>query len=178
MTTALRSIHPRFDTTRLHELTAPRRPVWTPGELRDLTARTASTLREPLIDTARFTSPQRWWTRLALTSEIELWLLTWLPGQGTKPHDHGGAAGAFSVLLGDVAETFRYPAGPIRNHLHVTGAAVGFGGGRAHQMQNLGRVPAATIHAYSPPLVPLREYASLRDVPDEIPSLPTQRGPR
>ena len=31
------------------------------------------------------------------------------------------------------------------------------------------------MHAYSPPLVPTREYASLRDIPDHIPPLPPPR---
>ncbi|MGH3858061.1 cysteine dioxygenase, partial [Actinokineospora sp.] len=120
----------------------------------------------------------RWWTRVAVTDEIELWLLSWLPGQGTAPHDHGGATGAFSVLLGELAETFRYPAGPIRNARHRTGASVAFGAGRAHQVENVTARMAASVHAYSPPLVPTREYASLREVPDSIPSLPSQRDHR
>jgi hypothetical protein len=156
-------------------LVVPHNPLWTPGELRGLTAAVASSLRGPLLGILRFTGPQRWWARLALTEEIELWLLSWLPGQGTAPHDHGGAAGAFTVLLGELAETYRYPAGPIRHHLHTPGAGAGFGSGRAHQVQNLGPARAASIHAYSPPLVPTREYASLRDIPADIPPLPARR---
>jgi hypothetical protein len=34
---------------------------------------------------------------------------------------------------------------------------------------------AATVHAYSPPLVPTREYASLWDIPASIPPLPPRR---
>ena len=41
---------------------------------------------------------------------------------------------------------------------------LGFTGGRAHQVRNLGDKPAASVHAYSPPLLPTREYASLEDV--------------
>jgi len=163
------------DLPQLTDLLAPRSPVWTPNELRGLVAAARASLSAPLLDILRFASPNRWWTRLALTEEVELWLLSWLPGQGTAPHDHGGAAGAFSVLLGSLAETYRYPSGPIRNQLHVSGSALGFGSGRAHQVQNLGPPRAASIHAYSPPLVPTREYASLRDVPAEIPPLPARR---
>ncbi|SDC61410.1 cysteine dioxygenase [Actinokineospora iranica] len=171
-------IHPRLDVPRLRTLLAPRDPLWAPTELRDLTSSVVEELRPTLIETVRFSSPRRWWTRLALTAEIELWLLSWLPGQGTAPHDHGGASGAFTVLLGALAETYRYPSGPIRNQLHTTGASLGFGQGRAHQVQNLSATRAASVHAYSPPLVPTREYASLRDVPDDIPALPIPRSVR
>jgi hypothetical protein len=42
----------------------------------------------------RFDPRQRWYHRLATTDQYEVWLLTWLPGQGTDLHDHGGCAGA------------------------------------------------------------------------------------
>jgi hypothetical protein len=168
-------LHHHVRLPRLADLLAPRRPLWTPAELRGLTTAVAVELTAPLLDILRFASPERWWARLALTAEVELWLLSWLPGQGTGPHDHGGASGAFTVLTGDLAETYRYPSGPIRNMLHGTGTAVGFGSGRAHQVRNLGPTRAASVHAYSPPLVPTREYVSLRDIPDEIPPLPARR---
>jgi hypothetical protein len=37
----------------------------------------------------------RYYVRLAREQDFEAWLLTWLPGQGTAWHDHGGSAGAF-----------------------------------------------------------------------------------
>ena len=168
-------LHARLRFPYLEELLAPRSPVWTPTELRGLTNAVAASTGSPLLDVLRFASPQRWWARLALTEEVELWLLSWLPGQGTAPHDHGGAAGAFTVLLGELAETYRYPSGPIGNQLHTTGSSLGFGAGRAHQVRNLGPRRAASVHAYSPPLVPTREYNSLRDIPSDIPPLPARR---
>ncbi|MER6799511.1 cysteine dioxygenase, partial [Amycolatopsis mediterranei] len=41
-----------------------------------------------------------------------------------------------------------------------------------HQVTGLGDRPSASVHAYSPPLVATREYATLADVPPEIPPLP------
>ena len=175
MTAALTNVDRHANFPHLEALLTPRSPLWTPNELRGLTAAVVSSHRAPLLDVLRFVSPQRWWTRLALTEEVELWLLSWLPGQGTAPHDHGGAAGAFTVLVGELAETYRYPSGPIRHALHVAGTGIGFGAGRAHQVQNLGPARAASVHAYSPPLVPTREYASLRDIPADIPPLPPRR---
>ena len=154
-------------------LLRPDRLQWTPRELRDLTWTVAAELSGPLHELAEFVPEQRWWARLALTDGVELWLLTWLPGQHTKPHDHGGAAGAFTVLSGELSERFRYPGGPIRDLKHTLGNAIGFDAGRAHQLGNApgASVPAASVHAYSPPLTPTREYASLHDVPAEIPAL-------
>jgi hypothetical protein len=161
--------HPGFDALR--PLLHPERHLWTPGELRDLTTTVSTGLSADLRRILRFSGEQRWWARLGLTDGVELWLLSWLPGQFTEPHDHGGASGSFTVLLGDLDEQYRYPGTPIRDRRHPAGAAVGFGAGHAHQVRNNGPAPAASVHAYSPPLVPTREYATLWDVPDSIPDL-------
>jgi predicted metal-dependent enzyme (double-stranded beta helix superfamily) len=160
----------------LADLVHPHSPQWSPGRLRDLVTQVADGHGEQLLDMVRFTSPQRWWARLALTEEVELWLLSWLPGQHTEPHDHGGASGAFTVVLGELSETYRHPRTAIGHRTHSTGSTVGFGAGYAHQVWNTSPVRAsATVHAYSPPLVPTREYASLQDVPDDTPPLPPAR---
>lgn len=157
------------------DLVRARGPVWTPLELRELVTAVGVRHGEELLAQVRFASPQRWWSRLALTEEVEVWLLSWLPGQHTAPHDHGGASGAFSVVLGSLSETYRYPGGDVRQRAHSVGSAIGFGAGRAHQVWNTGLEKAATVHAYSPPLVPTREYESLWDIPAVIPPLPPRR---
>jgi hypothetical protein len=152
------------DSPALRELVQPGRPLWTPGQLRDLTGTLTLEHGRLLRGLARFTEPQRWWARLALTAGVEVWLLTWLPGQGTEPHDHGGAAGSFTVLGGEVLEEHRYPGRRIGRRTYGSGQGIGFGGDRAHEVRNVGTLPAMTVHAYSPPLLPTREYASLEDV--------------
>jgi hypothetical protein len=52
----------------------------------------------------RFNPGRRWYHRIAQATDHEVWLLTWLPGQGTDLHDHGGSAGAFHVLSGSLIE--------------------------------------------------------------------------
>ena len=49
--------------------------------------------------TVRFDPARRWFAQLELTTDLEVWLLSWLPGQGTGFHDHGAAVGAFTVLV-------------------------------------------------------------------------------
>ncbi|SMD01358.1 cysteine dioxygenase [Lentzea albidocapillata] len=170
-------LHPALDSLLLSDVIHPSRDLWTPRELRDLTSFVASELTTGLLQILDYSTEHRWWARLGLTEGVELWLLSWLPGQGTEPHDHGGSAGSFTVLTGRLREDYRYPAGPIRSAVRDTGDALGFGSGRAHQVLNPFEAPAATVHAYSPPLVPTREYASLHDIPDSIPPLPAQRLP-
>src|SRR5580704_3873870 len=53
----------------------------------------------------RFSSDSRWFRRLALADDYEIWLLTWLPGQRTGFHDHGDACGAFAVARGELRES-------------------------------------------------------------------------
>jgi predicted metal-dependent enzyme (double-stranded beta helix superfamily) len=165
-------VHPRLTDPLLPELLSPSRLLWTAAELAALTDQVAAELAGPLREILHFDADQRWWARLALTDGVELWLLSWLPGQHTKPHDHGGAAGSFTVLQGELAEEYRYPGGPIRSRTHLAGQSLGFGAGRAHQVTGAGELPSASVHAYSPPLVPTREYTSLTEVPSEIPPLP------
>lgn len=157
-------VHPHFDLPLVHDLLSPDRARWSPRQLRELTSMVVSVLPSHLHTMLRFDEDQRWWTRLALTEGVELWLLSWTPGQGTRPHDHGGAAGSFAVLLGEITEDHRYPGGAIRTARHKAGASVAFGPGRAHVMHNTGRSNAASVHAYSPPLLPVRNYASLHEL--------------
>lgn len=165
-------VHHAFDRPEMHALLHPERVLWQASELRDLVTTVASRFAVDLAELMSFERTHRWWARLALTDGVELWLLTWLPGQGTEPHDHGGASGAFTMIRGDLHEDYRYPGRPVRSRAREHGSTVGFGAGRAHQLRNVRLAPAASVHAYSPPLVPTREYASLADIPESIPPLP------
>lgn len=170
----LTDVHSQLDSQQLRGLIHPDRDRWSPRQLRDLTTNVADGFTGTLTSIAQYVPEQRWWARLALTSGMELWLLSWLPGQGTAPHDHGGASGSFTVLTGSLVEHYRYPGGPIQSATRPEKVSVAFGAGRAHQVRNRGTVPSLSVHAYSPPLVPTREYVSLNDIPAEIPPLPRQ----
>src|SRR3954453_14914011 len=52
----------------------------------------------------RVPGADRWWTRLYAATGLDVWLLTWLPGQFTDLHDHGDSAAAFSVVRGRLEE--------------------------------------------------------------------------
>lgn len=153
-----------MDSPELRALLHPERELWNAGQLRALTRQVSTDLVTALLVTARYRSDQRWWSRLALTGGVELWLLSWLPGQATRPHDHGGASGSFTVVRGRLSETFRYPRGSVQRGERATGETVAFGAGRAHVVANTGIEAALSVHAYSPPQVPTREYTSLTDL--------------
>jgi rhodanese-related sulfurtransferase len=46
----------------------------------------------------------RWHVRLTRDAEHEVWLLGWTAEQGVEMHDHGGSAGAFMVVQGQLVE--------------------------------------------------------------------------
>jgi predicted metal-dependent enzyme (double-stranded beta helix superfamily) len=107
---------------------------------------------------------ERWYRHLALTEHVEVWLLTWTPGQATRPHDHGGASGSYTVLDGVLTETWRDGPGPTHRAVRPHGTGSAFGPDRVHVVANQGSRNATSVHAYSPPLLPLGE-ALLLDEP-------------
>lgn len=158
-------LHPAFDIPLIHDAIRPDIPQWTPAELRALTRLVGSRMAGTLLGIVEFPEQRRWWARLGLTAGVELWLLSWSPGQGTLPHDHGGASGAFTVLFGELHEDYRYSPGRVRKARHNREASIAFDGRRAHQVRNLGSANAASVHAYSPPLLPVRHFSDLAAVP-------------
>jgi predicted metal-dependent enzyme (double-stranded beta helix superfamily) len=111
----------------------------------------------------RFAHERRWSVRVAVTDDYEAWLLTWLPGQSTGLHDHGGSAGAFTVLEGVVEESTlapsrsRRPAALVHRTL-TAGRVRAFGSDYVHDVTNTGEVPAVSLHVYAPALDTMRRY--------------------
>lgn len=113
----------------------------------------------------RFDAAARFHTRLEVSGGYEVWLLTWLPGQGTEIHDHGGAAGAFTVVAGALTErTFPGLRGdaPRARKLAVGGLRA-FGPRHVHEVVNAGAEPAVSLHAYAPALSAMSYYAEVPD---------------
>ena len=94
----------------------------------------------------------RWWTRLHDSDDVDVWLLSWLPGQATDLHDHGASAAAFTVVQGELDE-IRLSASHERIRLARTvGTTAWIAPGVPHDVRGAGTGPAVSIHAYSPPL--------------------------
>ena len=119
-------------------------------------------LWEPLIT---FDPWSRHYVRLAAERDVEAWLLTWLPGQGTEWHDHGGSAGAFLPVRGTLTERQATVQrdGPPRIRPEARTVAAGmlrpFGTTHVHRVTNEGPEPAVSLHVYAPALVEMNEYA-------------------
>ena len=106
-----------------------------------------------------FSAEHRWYRRLVLAEDHEIWLLSWLPGQHTGFHDHGEARGAFAVAQGELRETLARPGrNRVRNRCASAGSVTTFGAGHLHDVSNATITPAISVHAYSPPLTAMRRY--------------------
>lgn len=124
----------------------------TTEELANIVTRFASS--EGWIDKVRLQADQRWFQRLYHGPDHDIWVISWMPGQSTGFHDHGGSSGAFVVAAGTLEE--HRPG----EHIRVVhpGTARAFGPDYAHDVRNVSLAPAISIHAYSPPLSDMNEY--------------------
>jgi predicted metal-dependent enzyme (double-stranded beta helix superfamily) len=119
-------------------------------------------LWEPLV---RYDPISRYYARLASEPDFEAWLLTWVPGQGTDWHDHGGSAGAFVVVRGELTERHA-TVSPVSTpqverepRVLSEGSLRAFGTKHIHRVTNNGLEPAVSVHVYGPALVEMTSYA-------------------
>ncbi|MGH3787763.1 MAG: cysteine dioxygenase [Pseudonocardiaceae bacterium] len=113
----------------------------------------------PLLD---YRIDTRWYRLLERTEQHEVWLLSWLPGQGTDLHDHGPASGAFAIAAGALTErvVVGKPGRPLVEVTHelVVGRCRAFGPHYVHQVTNTGAVPAVSVHIYTPGLAMMNRF--------------------
>ena len=108
----------------------------------------------------------RWYERVALTDTVEVWLIGWCWGQHTSLHDHGGASGAVAVVGGTLRETVvPAPGWPSRSRLLHTGSLLRVPPTTVHRVGNVHALAATSIHAYSPPALPMTTYDRALPVP-------------
>jgi predicted metal-dependent enzyme (double-stranded beta helix superfamily) len=88
-----------------------------------------------------------------------VWLLSWLPGQGTDLHDHGPASGAFAVAMGTLTERALTRGNAVEISRHLTAGRVrAFGPSYVHQVTNTSSMPAVSVHVYTPGLATMNTY--------------------
>jgi len=107
----------------------------------------------------------RGFVRLTLTHSHEAWLIAWKPASGLAMHDHGGSAGAITVVSGTLAESYfdREQSGHGRRRRLHAGATVDVPAHRVHEVRNPGSARALSVHVYSPPLEAMTFYDAGRD---------------
>lgn len=140
--------------TAVEEARAPLTPNALRAIVRELAERP-----DQWIHHVRLSTDERWYRRLVADDDHEVWLISWLPGQSTGFHDHGGSRGAFTVALGELEELSL--GGPDQGLLIrrvPAGTARAFGPEYVHDVRNTASGPAVTLHAYSPPLSSMAHY--------------------
>jgi Cysteine dioxygenase type I len=117
---------------------------------------------------------ERWFARIHGDEELDVWLISWVPGRATELHDHGGSLGALTVLSGSLNE-FRWDGRGLRRRRLDAGDQAGFPLGWVHDVVWAPRVvsgpvpvpaspiegpvePTLSVHAYSPPLTAMSYY--------------------
>lgn len=95
----------------------------------------------------RFDPDERFSVLLERTEDHEAWLLSWLPGQYTDLHGHGGGTGAFTVVSGLLTEWDMRTNSTLELR---PGQCRVFAAYYVHQMSNNSGEPAASIHVYRP----------------------------
>jgi len=116
-------------------------------------ARRLATGPEEWISRVRLNADGRWYEQIHTGDGYDVWLISWLPGQSTGFHDHGGSAGAFALAWGVLEE-----------HRQRTSVVIGAGQAReiepdiVHDVRNTSAAPAVSVHAYSPPLTGMTRY--------------------
>jgi predicted metal-dependent enzyme (double-stranded beta helix superfamily) len=150
-------VHQTFTTVKQRLLT----PRQLAAEVRKLISAPAEWVARVRLD------PEgRWYEQIRVDDSCELWLISWLPGQSTGFHDHGGANGAFGVVWGELDEHMvaRGPVGPVGSvgsaiRAVPAGQVRSFGAHHVHDVRNsaTGSV-AVSVHAYSPPLSAMTRY--------------------
>lgn len=113
--------------------------LWEPLQIRDTTRRRYRLLYED--------------------DRIDVWVLSWMPGQGTGFHDHDLSGVALICAQGMVVERqMQLPSGATRIEMEVGLTREG-GPGYIHSVAYGHGDPAISIHAYSPPLMRVGQFS-------------------
>jgi Cysteine dioxygenase type I len=117
----------------------------------------------------------RWFARLHGDDEVDVWLISWVPGHRTELHDHGGSLGALTLLSGSLDE-FRWDGEHLRCKRLEAGDQAAFPLGWVHDVVwaptgpgpsvtpsaatslSETQAPSLSVHAYSPPLTVMSYY--------------------
>jgi len=129
-----------------HLLQPPREHPATVAEFVGL-ARSVAADRTQWEHLVEYDATTRWYHRLRTGPGYEVWLLSWVPGQGSGLHDHGPSSGVLTVLEGTLTE--RTERGT--RALGAGGQRV-FAPGYVHEVVNDTLEPAISLHVYFPGL--------------------------
>ncbi|WP_030872599.1 cysteine dioxygenase [Streptomyces sp. NRRL S-37] len=139
-----------------HLLQPPREHPATVAEFAGL-ARSLAADRSQWEHLVEYDAGSRWYHRLRTGPGYEVWLLSWVPGQGSGLHDHGRSSGVLTVLDGTLTEHTERGTRAL-----TAGAQRVFAPGYVHEVVNDALEPAVSLHIYYPGLteMPMHTTAS------------------
>ncbi|MFD3517045.1 cysteine dioxygenase [Streptomyces sp. NPDC058657] len=140
----------------LHLLAPAREHPTTVAEFAGL-ARSIAADRTQWAHLVEYDATTRWYHRLRTGPGYEVWLLSWVPGQGSGAHDHGTSTGVLTVLQGELTERNDKGARTLG-----TGAQYVSVSGHVHEVVNDSLEPAVSLHVYFPGLTEMPMYGSVR----------------
>jgi hypothetical protein len=127
------------------------------AELQELVATIASD-PSAWAHLVRFDDERRVYASLHRDAHVDVWLLCWTPENDTGWHDHDISSGAVAVVSGALTEhNLRLEDGGVVTQVE-SGQVFSFGPDHIHRLT--GAVPGSvSVHAYSPPLWRMGQYA-------------------
>ncbi|MFI0907422.1 cysteine dioxygenase [Streptomyces sioyaensis] len=126
-------------------------------------ARSIAADRDAWAPLVRYDTTSRWYHRLRTGPGYEVWLLSWVPGQGSGRHDHGPSSGVLTVLEGELTEH----AATGRRTL-TAGAQRVFAPGYVHEVVNDALTPAVSLHIYFPGLTEMPMHGAAHCTPSAL----------
>ncbi|MCW2755752.1 MAG: cysteine dioxygenase [Marmoricola sp.] len=126
-------------------------------ELEDLVADLAAR-QEEWQHLVAFDADERVYVSLHRDAHVDIWLLCWTPENDTGWHDHDLSAGAVAVVAGELVESNLTLEHGARETRVSEGTVYSFGADHIHRLN--GAVHGSvSVHAYSPPLWRMGQYA-------------------
>ncbi|MDN5791300.1 MAG: cysteine dioxygenase family protein [Micrococcales bacterium] len=105
-----------------------------------------------------FSNEQRHYASLHRDAHVDVWVLCWTPQNDTGWHDHDISSGAVAVVRGTLTEHNLAIGAPLVHTDVPAGRVFSFGPEHIHRLT--GRdAGSVSIHAYSPPLWRMGQYA-------------------
>ncbi|KOT86148.1 cysteine dioxygenase [Streptomyces sp. NRRL F-5755] len=157
-----------------HRPATPAAPPRTPGlfaalPARNLTRRELRSLVERLADApdlwrgdVAFSDTERHYASLHRDTYVDVWLLCWTRRSDTGWHDHDLSSGAVRVVQGVLTESNPRIGGAHLATAVASGASICFGPDHIHRLTGA-TDDTVSLHAYSPPLWRLGQYAITED---------------
>lgn len=128
-----------------------------PDELREL-ASTLAAHEEIWAADVAYSDDERHFVSVYRDSHIDVWLLCWTPANDTGWHDHDISSGAVAVARGELTEHNLAVGSDGLITSVPAGHAFSFGPEHIHRLTG-SAAGAVSIHAYSPPLWRMGQYA-------------------